>query len=110
MRPATARNDKAGERNDGSCKSVSALRSAESRRALMDSTWLDGGGLLSCSYILKFQSLFNPGKSLVFPCDAQGRVLLDELSERARENYFHACTLVGREYAFPVVSEEDSPH
>ena len=58
---------------------------------------------LNCSHIIKFQSLSHAGKSLVFPCDAQGHVPLDELSERARENYLYARAVVGREYAFPAV-------
>ena len=52
---------------------------------------------------IRFQSLFKPGRALSFPCDAQGRVLLDSLSERARDNYFYARAVVGREFAYPSV-------
>ena len=52
---------------------------------------------------LRFQSLFNQGRAMAFPCDAQGHVDLDTLSEAARENYFYARTVVGREYALPAV-------
>ena len=52
---------------------------------------------------LRFQSLFNQGRAMAFPCDAQGHVDLDALSEIARENYFYARTVVGREYAVPAV-------
>ncbi len=52
---------------------------------------------------LRFQSLFDEGRALAFPCDAQGRVDLDTLSERARRNYFYARGLVGRDFAFPRV-------
>jgi len=52
---------------------------------------------------LRFQSLFNQGRAMAFPCDAQGHVDLDSLSETARENYFYARTVVGREYAVPAV-------
>jgi hypothetical protein len=52
---------------------------------------------------IRFQSLFNPGRALSFPCDAQGRVELDALSDRARDNYFYARAVVGREFAFPSV-------
>jgi len=52
---------------------------------------------------LRFQSLFAEGRALAFPCDAQGRVDLDGLSERARSNYFYARGLVGRDFAFPCV-------
>ena len=52
---------------------------------------------------LRFQSLFDEGRALAFPCDAQGRVDLDTLSERARRNYFFARGLVGRDFAHPSV-------
>lgn len=54
-------------------------------------------------YEIRFQSLFNEGRALSFPCDAEGRVQLDALSERARDNYFYARTVVGREFATPMV-------
>jgi hypothetical protein len=53
---------------------------------------------------LRFQSLFNPGYSFTFPCDAAGKVDLDSLSNQARENYFYARTLTGREFAHPTVT------
>lgn len=52
---------------------------------------------------LRFQSLYHEGRALTFPCDAKGQVLLDDLSERARENYLFARAVVGREFAMPVV-------
>jgi len=52
---------------------------------------------------LRFESLFNPGRGLAFPCDARGEVALDALSEPARHNYFYARAVVGREYATPAV-------
>lgn len=60
-------------------------------------------GLPDSGFEIRFQSLFNPGRGLSFPCDAQGRVLLDSLSERARDNYFYARAVVGREFAYPSV-------
>ena len=65
---------------------------------------------MNCSHVIKFQSLFNAGESLVFPCDAEGHVPLDELSESARENYLYARAVVGREFAFPAVMPEDTQH
>ncbi len=56
---------------------------------------------------LRFQSLFDPGRALVFPCDARGRVALDALSERARENYLYARATVGHEYSVPDVLPGD---
>jgi hypothetical protein len=55
------------------------------------------------AYELSYQSLFNTGRSLCFPCDAEGHVLLDMLTDRARENYLYARAVVGREYACPCV-------
>jgi hypothetical protein len=52
---------------------------------------------------IRFESLFHFGRALVFPCDAQGHVPMDDLSEQARENYLYARAVVGREFASPVV-------
>lgn len=54
-------------------------------------------------FLLRFESLFKPGRSLSFPCDAAGRVPLDHLSDKARNNYFFTRATVGREYALPVI-------
>jgi hypothetical protein len=50
-----------------------------------------------------FQSLFQQGRGLVFPCDAAGSVDMDALSERGRCNYLFARTMIGREFATPRV-------
>ncbi len=54
-------------------------------------------------YEIRFQSLFKEGRALTFPCDAQGHVDIDSLSERARTNYLYARAVVGLEYATPAV-------
>lgn len=54
-------------------------------------------------YELHFESLFQSGRALAFPCDAQGGVQLDALSDRARQNYLFARAVVGRDFASPVV-------
>lgn len=59
------------------------------------------------AFELRFGHLFIEGRALAFPCDAHGRVRLDELSDRARQNYFYARALVGREYATPAVARRD---
>jgi hypothetical protein len=59
---------------------------------------------LCSSYELRFQSLFHDGRALSFPCDAQGHVDMDALSDRARHNYLYARTVVGREFATPAVT------
>ncbi|GAB4042694.1 MAG: hypothetical protein Fur0014_15060 [Rubrivivax sp.] len=57
----------------------------------------------SPAYELRFDSLFQPGRGLSFPCDECGRVELDGLGERARSNYLYARAVVGREFATPQV-------
>ena len=54
-------------------------------------------------YELRFQSLFREGRAWAFPCDAQGHVDLDTLSERARNNYWFVRAAIGREVDLPRV-------
>jgi hypothetical protein len=54
-------------------------------------------------YVLRFQSLFDEGRAYAFPCDEQGHVDLDALSEKARNNYLYARAVIGREVAMPAV-------
>jgi hypothetical protein len=61
----------------------------------------------STGYEIRFQSLFHEGRALSFPCDAQGHVQIDRLSDRARTNYFYARAVVGREFATPAVCLSD---
>lgn len=53
---------------------------------------------------LRFRSLVDEGRSLVFPCDAAGRVDMDALSDNARAKYLYARTVVGCEFSRPIVS------
>jgi hypothetical protein len=55
------------------------------------------------AYELRFQSLFDDGRAYAFPCDAHGRVDMDALSDRARQNYLYARAVIGREVAMPAV-------
>lgn len=59
------------------------------------------------TFELRYQSLFDTGRALCFPCDAEGHVLLDELSERALTNYLFARAAVGRDYAHPAVCQSE---
>jgi hypothetical protein len=59
-------------------------------------------------YVLCFRSLFDSGRGFAFPCDQAGLVDLDRMSERARNNYFYARAMVGRELTVPAV--EYGPH
>lgn len=65
------------------------------------------GQVMRQAFLLRFDSLFHPGRALSFPCDEQGRVELDRLGERARNNYFYARAVVGREFATPMVIFDD---
>ena len=53
---------------------------------------------------LRFDPLFDGGRALSFPCDGNGRVDLDALSERARCNYLFARGATGRDFARPCVT------
>jgi hypothetical protein len=57
-----------------------------------------------CRYELRFSGLFNRGRGYAFPCDADGHVDVDELSDRGRDNYFYARAVVGTELSAPVVA------
>jgi hypothetical protein len=54
-------------------------------------------------YELRFQSLSNKADALAFPCDREGHVFLDELSEAAKRSYLYARVVIGREFALPAV-------
>ncbi|WP_157264311.1 hypothetical protein [Azohydromonas aeria] len=59
----------------------------------------------SPAYELRFQHLVNPERCFAFPCDAQGRVDMDALSERALNSYLFARALMGRDTSTPVVCQ-----
>ena len=59
----------------------------------------------SIGFELRFQSLVRGGRVLAFPCDPQGRVDLNAVSDRMRNDYLFARAMVGREYAVPVVQQ-----
>jgi len=59
--------------------------------------------LMTEDYELRFESLFQTGRALAFPCDSHGGVRLDALSEKALQNYLFARAVVGRDYATPIV-------
>ena len=54
-------------------------------------------------YQLRFRSLFVEGRGYAFPCDPQGQVDLNGLSDSARNNYLYARAMVGRELAVPAL-------
>ena len=55
------------------------------------------------THYLFFGGLFPTVPSLSFPCDPKGHVEMDAMSERARDNYLFARTVVGCDYRVPVV-------
>jgi hypothetical protein len=55
------------------------------------------------AFQVRFNSLFDYGRSLAFPCDAQGRVDIDALSTKARANYLYARAMVGRDFSAPAL-------
>jgi len=54
-------------------------------------------------YELRYTGLFNRGRGFAFPCDVQGHVDIDGLTDHARVNYFYARTVVGAELSAPIV-------
>ena len=55
------------------------------------------------TFELRFEALYAGHRGYAFPCDAQGRVDMDALSERALQNYLYARAMMGREVAWPSV-------
>ena len=58
---------------------------------------------IESAFEVRFTSLFKEGRAMVFPCDASGRVELDALPSRARDNYLFARAMIGKEYSVPKV-------
>jgi len=61
-------------------------------------------GVGQVRYELRFTGLFNRGRGFAFPCDAQGIVDINELTDGERTNYLFARAVVGTELSAPVVS------
>jgi hypothetical protein len=64
----------------------------------------------SCEHQLLYASLLPQGRGVSIPCDAQGKVHMDELSEHLKNAYLGARALVGREYALPIMERMQSLH
>jgi hypothetical protein len=64
----------------------------------------------SCEHQLLYASLFDPGRGVSIPCDAHGKVHMDDLSEHLKNAYLGARALVGREYALPIMEPMHSLH
>ncbi|KQY81358.1 hypothetical protein ASD35_05910 [Pelomonas sp. Root1444] len=55
------------------------------------------------THLLHFEPLTAGDAGLDVPCDPQGRVGLDALGDKLRNDYFFARTLIGRLFAAPTV-------
>lgn len=55
------------------------------------------------THLLHFEPLDAAGAGLDIPCDPQGRVGLDALGDKLRNDYFFARALIGRLFARPTV-------
>ena len=64
----------------------------------------------SYEHQLLFASLFHPGRGVSVPCDADGEVHMDDLTERLKNAYLGARALVGWEFALPIVEPMHSLH
>ena len=56
-----------------------------------------------CRYELRFEPLSCQGRAYAFACDCDGHVDLDGMSDRARNNYLFARSVIGRDVARPRV-------
>lgn len=55
------------------------------------------------THLLHFEPLTLGDAGLDIPCDPQGRVGLDALGDKLRNDYFFARTLIGRLFSAPTV-------
>jgi hypothetical protein len=62
------------------------------------------------AFELRFDSMFAFGRGYSFPCDAEGHVDLDAMSDRLRDNYLYARAVVGRDLAAPEVQPVATVH
>ncbi|RVT83113.1 hypothetical protein [Inhella crocodyli] len=58
---------------------------------------------VAAQYELRYAPVCPGGCGVSVPCDAQGRVSLDALSERELANYLFARAVVGRDLCAPEV-------
>jgi hypothetical protein len=56
-------------------------------------------------YELRFEPLSCQGRAYAFACDCEGRVDLDSMSDRTRNNYLFARSLIGRDVSRPHVQQ-----
>ena len=59
--------------------------------------------LAACAHLLRFMSLYDRGRGVSVPCDEAGNVDMNSLTERLRNTYLGARSMVGREYSCPTI-------
>lgn len=64
----------------------------------------------SFQHVLRFDALFDSAPSYAFPCDEAGRVDLDSLNDRTRDDYLHARVVVGHALRSPYVEARLASH
>ncbi len=57
------------------------------------------------THLLHFEPLTYQGAGLDIPCDGQGRVGLDALGDKLRNDYFFARALIGCLFARPTIKQ-----
>ena len=57
----------------------------------------------AAGFRLHFRPLPPASRDYAVPCDAQGQVDLDALTDQARLDYFFARTVIGRQFAMPAL-------
>ncbi|MGM9484005.1 hypothetical protein ACS5PN_22610 [Roseateles sp. NT4] len=57
------------------------------------------------THLLHFEPLSAQSAGLDIPCDPQGRVGLDALGDKLRNDYFFARALIGRLFDKPIVKQ-----
>jgi hypothetical protein len=76
----------------------------------MMNTTLSTSQTQRAAFELHFRSLYHEGRGYTFPCDAEGHVDLDAMSERLRTNYLYVRALMGRDYSAPAVRTVHTVH
>lgn len=64
---------------------------------------IDTSSRQRAAFELRFEPLRHASRGFAFPCDAEGQVALNDMSDRLRDNYFYARAVVGNELSWPFV-------
>jgi hypothetical protein len=64
---------------------------------------------IDCRHQLRFAWLHDPGHGIAFPCDGNGNVDINALTEPRRTIYLGAWAMVGHYYARPTIQIVNAP-